>query len=101
MNIVIATFVTCYAKLKLYEALSLPLKRILYYDTDSNTYHSANGDELDADEHIVEFCSTGPKCYLYITNKKVEVVHVKGFKLKNVSDLLNHESMLGMEIIYN
>ena len=102
-NVVMPSFVTCYARLRLYEALiSLPLKRVLYYDMDSNINHSAYSDELIecrpffgqlknelyADECIVEFCSTGPKCYSYITNKKIDV-----------SDLLNHESML--EIIDN
>ena len=64
------------------------------------TFLGQSKNELDANEHIVEFCSTGPKCQSYITNKKVEIVHVKGFKLKNYTcDLLNHESML--EIINN
>ena len=114
-NIVITSFVMCYARLRLYEvSISLPLKSVLYYNTDSIIYHSANGDELikcgpffgqlknelDADEHIVEFCSMGPKCYSYITNKKVKVVDLKGFKLKNnVCDFLFYKSML--EIVNN
>ena len=51
--------------------------------------------ELNVDEHIVEFCSTGPKCYSYLTSKNVEVVHVKGFKVINndVDGLINYASM--------
>ena len=47
-------------------------------------------------QHIVEFCSTGPKCYSYLTSANVEVMHAKGFKVKNcgVDSLLNYASMI-------
>ena len=46
-NVVIASFVTCYPRLRLYEMLiSLPSQCLLYYDTDSVIYHSPDGNEL-------------------------------------------------------
>ena len=46
-NVVVASFVIGYAKLRFYEVLiDLPLHSVLYYDTDYIIYHSINGDEL-------------------------------------------------------
>ena len=41
------------------------------------------------------FCSAGPKCYSYLTNKDQEIVHVKGFMFSNINvkKLLTHEFM--------
>ena len=107
--VIIACSVTCYARLKLYDALiSLPRDSVLYCDTDS-IYYSENGeelieygsfvgqlkDELSHGEYIMKFCSTRPKCYSYLTNKDREIVHVKGFQLSNVNfkKLLTHQFM--------
>ena len=38
INVFIAAFTTCYARLKLYEALELLGERVLYFDTDSVIY---------------------------------------------------------------
>ena len=38
LNILIATFTTCLARLRLYEALHLLQERVLYFDTDSVIY---------------------------------------------------------------
>ena len=98
------------ARLRLYQtSIALPSQCVLYYNTDSVIYHSPDGNELikcgsflgelknelNMDEHIVEFCSTGPKCYSSLTSKNVEVVHVKGFKIINhdVDGLINYASM--------
>ena len=80
-NVVHAAFVTCYARLKLYNELLETLKdRVLYMDTDSAIYFSKEGDFhpplgdylgdltniLDDDKSIIEtFCSGGPKNYGY------------------------------------
>ena len=37
-NVFIAAFTTCWARLRLYEALELLGKQVLYYDTDSVLY---------------------------------------------------------------
>lgn len=38
VNIFIAAFTTCHARLKLYEALHILQQQVLYYDTDSVIY---------------------------------------------------------------
>ena len=102
--------IACFARLRLYNALiSLPRDSVSYFDTDSIIYYSENGkeliecgsfvgqlkNELSHGEYTTEFCSTGPKCYSYLTNKDREIVHVEGFKLSNVNvkKLLTHELM--------
>ena len=99
-NVIIASFVTCYARLKLLDVLHQLNERVLYYDTDSIIYVSDGTndvktgnflgdltDELNkkatkTDTYITQFCSTGPKSYSYITNHNDEIVHAKGFSLK-------------------
>ena len=90
-NIFIATFTTCWARLRLYKVLEMLGERVLYYDTDSviyvkhpNTPNPPTGElksELRPSEHIMEFLSAGPKNYAYVTNKGIEKCKVKGFTL--------------------
>ena len=107
-NIYLATFTTCWARLKLYSVLEQLGRRVLYYDTDSiiyvcllNEYDPPLGDylgeltnELQNGEHIVEFVSGGPKNYAYKTNENNETYKVRGFTLnfKN-SQLINFHSV--------
>ena len=106
-NVVLASFTTCWARLKLLAALEKIGNRVLYYDTDSIIYISRPGeydpplgdylgeftDELDGD-YIIEFLSGGPKNYCYITYSKKEVTKVRGFTLNYInSQLVNFESM--------
>lgn len=73
------------ASLQLFEILSKLKEKVLYYDTDSVIYISKIGvdesiqlddylgmltNELDFSKWITKFCSTGPKCYAYQTNKE-------------------------------
>ena len=96
VSLSIGSYITCYLRLKLLDSLlKLPPKSVLYYDTDSIFYYSKYceelldtrsnlgelSSELEQDEHITSFVSTGPKSYSYITNKGKEITHVKGFKL--------------------
>jgi len=69
LNIFVAAFTTCWARLRLYEALELLGERVLYYDTDSVIYLEEPGQpnlvlgdylsdftsELDPDDYIEEF----------------------------------------------
>lgn len=51
-------------------------------------------DELDSGEHIVEFCSVGPKNYGYATARDKVCCKVKGFSLNSEgSATLNYEVM--------
>ena len=97
LNIFVASFTTCWARLKLYEALELLGDRVLYYDTDSVIYLEEPGQprpdlgnylgdftsELDDDDYIVEFVSGGPKNYGYKTNKGHAKCKVRGFRLNS------------------
>ena len=99
-NIFIAAFTTCWARLKLYSVLEILDKRVLYMDTDSCIYISKVGliepplgdylgqltNELNPSEHIVEFVTTGPKSYAYLTNKGTQECKVRGFSLKNYTN---------------
>ena len=79
LNVFVACFTTCWARLRLYEALELLGQRVLYFDTGSVIYLEEPGQpnpplgdylgqftsELKANDHITEFVSGGPKNYGY------------------------------------
>ena len=107
-NIYLATFTTCWARLKLYSILEKIDRNVLYYDTDSVIYVSKTGEndvplgdnlgeltnELETGEHIIEFVSGGPKNYAYKTNQGNETCKVRGFTLNFTnSQLINFESV--------
>ena len=97
LNIFVACFTTCWARLRLYEALQLLGERVLYYDTDYVIYLEEPGQpspvlgdylgefttELDNDNYIVEFVSGGPKNYGYKTKKGHVECKVRGFRLNS------------------
>ena len=98
LNIFVAAFTTCHARLKLYEALEPLGERVLYYDTDSIIYLEEKpgqfnptlrhylGDftsELGTNEYIEEFVSGGPKNYGYKTSKGHVECKVRGFRLNS------------------
>ena len=76
-SIFLATFMTCWTRLKLYHILDQLQRNVLYYDTNSVIYKSRAGekepalddylgdltDELDCGEHIVEFVSPKLNCH--------------------------------------
>ena len=84
-NRVIATFVTCYARLKLFKLLTKLGKRVLYFDSDSVIFVSGLwepelgdflGDltnEIDGDDYIIEGVFPGPKNYAFIAKKNKTV----------------------------
>ena len=97
LNIFVAPFTTCHTRLRLYQALDHLEERVLYLDTESVVYLHRPGDpplytprgaylgdfkdELDAGDHIVEFCTGGPKNYGYKTRNGKVVSKVRGFSL--------------------
>ena len=83
-------------------------ERLLYVDTDSLIYISKPNEydpplsenlgefssELESDEYIIEFVSTGAKCRAHETNKGRRETIIKGFTLNfNASLLVNLDSM--------
>ena len=114
-SLAIACYVTCFARLELLKKLhALPDKSILYFDTYSILYFSENSDslikegdklgemasELDENEHITSFCSTGSKSYTYTTSFQKDVTHVKGFKIVNQKNCKESEQVTSNDI-YN
>jgi len=93
-NIHIAAFTTSNARLRLYDMLDKLGQSVAYYDTDSTVYIDDGKntvktgcmlgewtDELEKDDYITEWVSTGPKSYGYLTNKGKEMLKIKGFTL--------------------
>ena len=108
LNIFVACFTTCWARLRLYAALEQLQQRVLYYDTDSVIYYTSErqddpdlgdylGDftsELDKDDYILEFVSGGPKNYGYQTQNGHVECKVRGFRLNSEGkSQLNYEVM--------
>ena len=97
LNIFVACFTTCWARLRLYAALEQLGERVIYYDTDSIIYWTDEtqatpvlgdylGDftsELGDDDYIVEFVSGGPKNYGYQTKLGHVECKVRGFRLNS------------------
>jgi len=97
LNIFVACFTTCWARLRLYAALEKLGERALYYDTDSVIYYTDEGQsnptlgnylgdftsELDKEDYIVEFVSGGPKNYGYQTQDGHIECKVRGFRLNS------------------
>ena len=97
LNIFVACFTTCHARLKLYAALEQLQERVLYYDTDSVIFLQEEGQpnpdlgnylgnftsELDDKDHIDEFISGGPKNYGYKTKLGLVECKVRGFRLNS------------------
>ena len=113
VNVVLAAFTTCYARLKLYSYLESLGRRVLYFDTDSVIFTARPdewcpplgnflGDLTDecpdlGGEYIVKFASGGPKCYALEMNTGEKHVKAKGVTL-NVrnSIVVNMESLTEM-----
>ena len=109
VNVFIASFTTCYARLKLYEALELLDQRVLYFDTDSVIYtwkpgqaHVPLGNYLGdftnemkrENDFIREFVAAGPKNYAYITDQQQVECKVRGFTLNiRGQQVLNFHTM--------
>ena len=96
LNIFIACFTTCHARLKLYEALNLLQERVLYFDTDSVIFKTSPdqkkpelGDYLGDfknklnEDTVVEFASGGPKNYGYQTRQGKQECKVCGISLNS------------------
>lgn len=97
LNIFMACFTTCWARLRLYDALDLLQERVVYFDTDSVVFRSLPGqpdpplgdylgdfkDELSGGDYIVEFASGGPKNYGYQTRNGKQECKVRGISLNS------------------
>ena len=95
VNIFVAAFTTCHARLKLYSHLEQLQQRVLNFDTDSVIYTTRPGqlriplgdnlgemtNELDNGDFITEFTSAGPKNYGYKTCQGKVCCKVRGFTL--------------------
>lgn len=107
VNIFIAAFTTCHARLKLYEVLHVLQQQVLYYDTDSVIYRWSPGlpsipighyldemaDDLEGDV-MTKFVSGGAKNYGYRTRDGKVECKVRGSTLNHRgASILNFDSM--------
>ena len=97
LNIFIACFTTCWARLKLYKQLHKLKERVLYFDTDSVIFKTSSGqrkpdlgeylgnfkNELNEGDTISEFASGGPKNYGYQTHQGKQECKVRGISLNS------------------
>ena len=107
-NVVIAAFVTSFARIKLYKEITKLENRVLYIDTDSMIFISKEGcyepstgkylgeltDEIGDDLYITEYCSGGSKNYAYKLNNGDTKCVIKGFSQSlSTIDKLNFETI--------
>ena len=99
-NVVLASFVTCQARLHLYQELEKLENRVLYFDTDSIIFVTRPGDYVPAtgnylgdfkneisEGFIQEFVSAGPKNYAYRLNNGKTKCTIKGFTQNYLASL--------------
>lgn len=113
VNIFIACFTTCHARLKLYEALDQLKERVLYFDTDSVLYVWKPGQsrittgnylgdfmsELREGDYIQGFVAAGPKNYAYVCKNGDKCCKVRGFTPNTRGQkVLNFSSMKDLEL---
>ncbi len=92
VNVFIGAFTTAHARLELYELMDKLGDRLLYCDTDSVVFTSKEGeyepptgpflgdltDEVGPGDHIIQFVTSGPKSYSFVTAKGKVCMKVKG-----------------------
>ncbi len=95
VNVFIASFTTAYGRLELLQIMDRLGLRVFYVYTDSLLFSSKEGEwmpqtssylgeltnELDLDDNITEFASTGPKSYSFKTAKTNVTLKAKGVTL--------------------
>ncbi|MGL5342811.1 MAG: hypothetical protein ACRC90_07815 [Lactococcus garvieae] len=111
INVFIGAFTTAHARLELYDLMDRLGDRVLYCDTDSVIFTSKDGeyepplgpylgnltDEVGDGDHIVEFCSSGPKSYGYRTAKGKVCMKAKGITLNAVnSEVIRLDSLIDL-----
>ncbi|XP_028519091.1 uncharacterized protein LOC110252733 [Exaiptasia diaphana] len=118
-NVVLASCVTSWARLKLYEMLEKLNFRVLYHDTDSIIYKTQNEEDEEIQtgsslgqwedeckdpqrDWLIEFVSIGPKSYAYRTHKGGTYIKCKGITLtESVREKVHLQSMKEMVVEKN
>ena len=117
-NVILASLVTAYGRLKLYEYLKILGDAVLYFDTDSiiflydpekphinlelGEFLGDLTDECPPGVHITDFCSSGAKSYAMKLSDGSEICKVKGFTLNYKNSLaINFDVMKDMVLKQN
>ncbi|XP_020894078.1 uncharacterized protein LOC110233153 [Exaiptasia diaphana] len=113
-NVVLASCVTSWARLRLYEMLDKLKEQVLYHDTDSIIYKTSSPEEEEiptgsslgqwedeckdpSKNWLIEFVSIGPKSYAYRTHEGETYIKCKGVTLTtSVRDKIHLQSMKEM-----
>ncbi|KAJ8048772.1 hypothetical protein HOLleu_01221 [Holothuria leucospilota] len=112
VNVVIAAFTTCHARLKLYDVIYRMHERVLYFDTDSIIYISKPDywepptcyylgeltNEINPkDGNYIQSFVTGPKNYAFTLDIGKTVCKVRGITLNNKTSLkVNYDTLFQM-----
>ena len=116
-NVYISTFITGYARLKLYEDALEPLQEdVLYFDTDSVVYVSSDGQpkipidttgelglwtsEAVEGDHFIGFTAAGPKTYALLSAQGNNIAKSKGFCLHHSNSELFHFDSLKEQVLH-
>ncbi|CAF0964145.1 unnamed protein product [Brachionus calyciflorus] len=88
-SVTLAAFVTCHARLKLYQELKKNWREDGEYKPEVGDYLGKFTDDVKKKgaDHIVEFISAGPKNYAYKLDNGKTSCTVKGFTLNHLSSL--------------
>jgi hypothetical protein len=108
-NIFVALVTTAWARIILYNHIRKVGRRVFYCDTDSIIYEKSENeqenlpvgpylgdltDELDPDDDISHYTSSGPKSYAYRTRKGKTVMRMKGFMVSSaIAPVLCYENI--------
>ena len=113
-NSILSSFTTCYGRMELYDAMEKLGNRVCYCDTDSIMYNTEVSlidqphiplgnylgqftNEIPEGKHVVEFCSTGPKCYSLLFNDNSQLTKIRGFTLNHRNSMsINFDVMKNM-----
>lgn len=118
-NVIIASYVTCWARLELYKCMEMLGPRLAYCDTDSALFITKRGEEkpplgsflggltdecagmLGPGSHIIEYVSCGPKNYAYIVRNETTGETKTVCKIKGITHTIAAARVVHLDSMLN